>query len=202
MRILKCLPKTGISFSQATNSNATNGISKKMIFLSSLFFLLSIKSRKILHRSWRTFFGQLKNTVCERRMGWKERRKDLKWKKILVGNFIFILRVKFFCPGMNGLIWTKCQNIWTISSLNLDSTCWQSISFLFSVTSGISLFIICLLVDQMKKVTCISQEVCNVLRSQKWTEIIYLFFIKLLLNRQKHTVGAEYHLGIPALYAV
>lgn len=25
---------------------------------------------------------------------------------------------------------------------------------------------------------------------------------KLPLNRQKHTVGAEYHLGIPALYAL
>lgn len=117
----------------------------------------------------------------------------------LLDNLIFILRVKLFCPGMNELIWRKSLSI---SWMSLDSTCWQSISFLVSRTWGIILFINCLLVDQMEKVTCISQKVCNALRSQKLSEIICLFFIKLLLNRQQHTVGAEYHLGIPTLHAM
>lgn len=89
-----------------------------------------------------------------------------------------------------------------ISWLRLDSTYWQSSTFLFLTTHSITLFIICLLMGQIKKVTCISQEVCNVLRGQKWSEIIYLFFIKLLPNGQEHTVGAEYNLGIPTLYAM
>lgn len=79
MRMLKGLAKTGISFSQATSSNATNGISKTIIFLSSLFCLPSIKSRKILHHSWRTFFGQLKNSL------WKKDGLERKMKVFEMG---------------------------------------------------------------------------------------------------------------------
>lgn len=57
------------------------------------------------------------------------------------------------------------------------------------------LFIIYLLMDQIWKV-------CNALRIQKLPKIICLFCIKLLLNRQQHTVGAEYHLDIPTLHAM
>lgn len=96
MTILKHLAKVSMNFSQATNPYCERGqynvIRKIVIFLSLLFCPLTTKTRKIVNHSWRTFFGQHKCMVCESRLGWENRWKDIKKKPQTCEEFYFHLQ--------------------------------------------------------------------------------------------------------------